>query len=135
MPPGSPYHGLLLPYSIRVDDFTTPDDPDFTPPALHLLTHTHSDHLLGLSATSFSSRVLCSHDAKEMLLRLEPYKERKLQDSMVREDRKLAKAYQHLKVAPQVVNGERDYYGSRDLLVSTNVFLCMIQRGAEISTV
>lgn len=124
MPPGAPYHGFIRPYSIRVDEFTTPsDDPTFVPPALHLLTHTHSDHLTGLAAKSFASKVWCSHDAKEMLLRLEPYKERKLKDSDIREDKKLAKAYQHLKVSPQVVDGRKDYHGSRDLLV--RLLLCI----------
>ena len=118
MPPGSPYHGLVLPYSIRVDEFITPsDDPEFNTPALYLLTHTHSDHLTGLASKSFSSRVWCSHDAKEILLRLEPYKERQLKDSDVREDKKLAKAYKHLKVDPQVFGGRKEYNGSRDLLV------------------
>lgn len=72
MPTGTPYHGRIVEYpSIRVDAFQTPRDvPEFTVD-LYLLTHTHSDHITGLDATSFSQLVLCSADAKHMLLNLE----------------------------------------------------------------
>ncbi|WOO84707.1 5' exonuclease Apollo [Vanrija pseudolonga] len=71
---------------IRVDCFTSPrpgttwllpnpKDPSlpWTPAPnaqLFLLTHVHSDHLLGLS-NSFAGRILCSPDTKRMLLSLE----------------------------------------------------------------
>ena len=77
---GTPYHFYILPYRIRVDDFATPlnQDPSEAP-LLHLLTHTHSDHINGLSARSFGYKVYCSEDAKQMLLRHEVYAERELQ--------------------------------------------------------
>lgn len=77
-------HILEFP-QIRVDCFTAspnppwylpdPDDPSKPPrPApnaqLYLLTHVHSDHLIGLS-NDFTGRIVCSPDTKRMLLRLE----------------------------------------------------------------
>lgn len=55
-------------------DSTTASSSSLTysaPPAqLYLLTHVHSDHLLGLS-DSFTGKIVCSPDTKRMLLRLE----------------------------------------------------------------
>ncbi|KAI6114081.1 beta-lactamase-like protein [Pisolithus sp. B1] len=118
MPTGTPYHSFALPYPIRVDNFTdnVNDLPSpYNRPALHLLTHTHSDHLIGLAAKSFGYQIICSPDAKEMLLRHEVYAERTLFDHEYRAQK--TKTYSHLKVAPCVMpNGEKFYAGSRDLL-------------------
>lgn len=85
--------GCLLEFpQIRVDCFTSrprtqaepwmlpsPDDPTLLTPArpaqLYLLTHVHTDHLLGLS-DNFTGRIVCSLDTKRMLLRLQGEKER-----------------------------------------------------------
>ncbi|KIJ08475.1 hypothetical protein PAXINDRAFT_102543 [Paxillus involutus ATCC 200175] len=118
MPTGTPYHSFALPYPIRVDNFTdTIDDlpPPYNRPALHLLTHTHSDHIAGLAAKSFAYRVICSPDAKEMLLRHEVYAERSLHDHEYRAEKK--RTFGHLKIEPYVMpNGQKFYTGSRDLL-------------------
>ena len=121
MPAGTPYHSFALPYPIRVDNFTdTLDDlpPPYNRPRLHLLTHTHSDHIAGLASKSFAYRVICSPDAKEMLLRHEVYAERSLHDHQYRAEKK--KTFGHLKVDPYVMpNGQKFFTGSRDLLVCT----------------
>ncbi|KAG9317813.1 hypothetical protein JVU11DRAFT_2037 [Chiua virens] len=118
MPAGTPYHSFALPYPIRVDNFTdTLDDlpPPYNRPRLHLLTHTHSDHIVGLASKSFAYRVICSPDAKEMLLRHEVYAERSLHDNEYRTEKK--KTFGHLKVDPYVTpNGQKFFAGSRDLL-------------------
>ena len=117
MPTGTPYHSCILPYRIRVDDFATPADQDpSTAPLLHLLTHTHSDHINGLSAKSFGYKVYCSEDAKEMLLRHEVYAERELQALELRSEK--IRTYSHLRVDPLLFpDGTMYYTGSRDLLV------------------
>lgn len=116
MPTGTPYHSFVLPYRIRVDDFATPLDQDVAPaPALHLLTHTHTDHINGLSAKSFGHRVVCSHDAKEMLLRHEVYAERELKQRDLRVER--VRTFAHLKIDPVHHPAIAYYQGSRDLLV------------------
>lgn len=116
MPTGTPYDAFVLPYPIRVDDFA--DSATLkTVPALHLLSHTHSDHINGLSAKSFASTVLCSVDAKEMLLRHEVYAERALHQMDMRAEK--VRTFQHLKVQPRMLgDGSVYYHGSRDLLVS-----------------
>jgi DNA cross-link repair 1C protein len=117
MPTGTPYHSYILPYRIRVDDFATPVDQDpRTAPLLHLLTHTHSDHINGLSAKSFGYKVYCSEDAKQMLLRHEVYAERELQALELRSEK--IQTYSHLRVDPLLYPDGTIYYtGSRDLLV------------------
>jgi len=117
MPTGTPYNSLVKPYRIRVDDFATPNNQDQeTTPVLHLLTHTHSDHINGLSAKSFGYKVICSHDAKEMLLRHEVYAERELHAQELRAEK--MRTYSHLKVDPLYhPDGSMYYTGSRDLLV------------------
>lgn len=124
MPLGTPYHSFALPYPIRVDNFTdTIDDlpAPYNRPRLHLLTHTHSDHIAGLASKSFAYRVICSPDAKEMLLRHELYTERSLHDHEYRAEKK--KTFSHLKVNPYVMpNGQCFFTGSRDLLVCTQFF-------------
>jgi DNA cross-link repair 1C protein len=115
MPPGTPYNSFVLPYRIRVDDFGQSTTGDCAA-ALHLLTHTHSDHTNGLSAQSFGYTVICSKDSKEMLLRHEVYAERKLREMDLRA--KNTRTYGHLKVDPQTrPDGTMYYTGSRDLLV------------------
>jgi glyoxylase-like metal-dependent hydrolase (beta-lactamase superfamily II) len=119
MPTGTPYNALVLPYRIRVDDFGS---TNFTPtPLLHLLSHTHTDHLNGLSARSFGYTVYCSEDAKEMLLRHEVYVERENREMDLRAQN--VRTYAHLKMDPLVhSDGSKYYTGSRDLLVRWKVF-------------
>ena len=117
MPTGTPYHSYILPYRIRVDDFATPlnQDPSEAP-LLRLLTHTHSDHINGLSTKSFGYKVYCSEDAKKMLLRHEVYAERELQALELRSEK--IRTYSHLRVDPLICPDGTIYYtGSRDLLV------------------
>lgn len=123
MPTGTPYNSLIPPYRIRVDDFTTSTQQDpHAGPLLHLLTHTHSDHINGLSAKSFGFQVYCSFDAKEMLLKHEVYAERALQTLNLRAEK--VRTYSHLKVDPlQFSDGKIYYQGSRDLLVSVFLFV------------
>ena len=113
---GWPLNDLSWPFPIRVDEFGP--TPGFTAvSALHLLSHTHSDHILGLSAKSFASTIICSADAKEMLLRHEVYNERALRDVDLRDEARLSKTFCHLRVPPLLKDGRFDYSGSRDLLV------------------
>ena len=115
MPPGAPYGSFILPYHIRVDEFTGSNTEGITP-LLHLLTHTHSDHITGLASKSFGYNVICSPDAKEMLLRYEVYKERALLAMDIRAEK--TRAFAHLKVDPiQCPDGTMYYTRSRDLLV------------------
>ena len=129
MPLGTPFDAFILPYPIRVDDFTPPSPASSTPTgpysshetpqtaSLYLLTHTHTDHLAGLAARSFGQRIVCSPDAKEMLLRHEVYYERALRDADLRAQQ--VRTYAHLKIEPaRLEDGTLDYVGSRDLLVS-----------------
>lgn len=96
MPPGTPYSSFALPYPIRVDCFTcTAHLPaPYNTPALYLLTHSHTDHILGLSSKSFAARVVCSPDTKEMLLRHEIYLERIKKDA----GEVATRTFAHLKV-------------------------------------
>ncbi|KAI9066819.1 hypothetical protein FKP32DRAFT_1565004 [Trametes sanguinea] len=123
MPQGTPYNAFIPPYPIRVDDFATPSSsvttstgkPHSPPVGLYLLTHTHTDHLNGLAARSFGQTVVCSHDAKEMLLRHEVYAERALRDMDLRAQN--VRTFAHLRVDPQrLEDGTVEYAGSRDLL-------------------
>lgn len=119
MPPGAPYHGFILPYSIRVDQFTgLPSDFPVTP-KLHLLTHTHIDHLTGLSSKSFGYTVVCSEDAKQMLLRHEVFDERSMFEHGIRAEKK--RTFKHLKVAPLRRKDGTVEHGGRDLLVRSLV--------------
>ncbi|KZT09201.1 uncharacterized protein LAESUDRAFT_542480 [Laetiporus sulphureus 93-53] len=116
MPPATPYNSVVRPYRIRVDDFSAPADPHAKQP-LYLLSHTHTDHLYGLSARSFSGNVICSYDAKEMLLKHEVYIERALKDTEVRAEP--VRTFSHLKINPRrLQDGGIDYTGSRDLLTT-----------------
>lgn len=83
MPPGTPYASFALPYPIRVDCFTCTDHlpAPYNTPALYLLTHSHTDHILGLSSKSFAARIVCSPDTKEMILRHEVSLERAKKDA------------------------------------------------------
>lgn len=117
MPTGTPYDSFVLPFKIRVDDFAD-SAALHTIPALHLLSHTHTDHINGLSAKSFSATVFCSVDAKEMLLRHEVYAERALKQMELRSEN--VRTFQHLKIEPRRLgDGTLYYHGARDLLVST----------------
>jgi len=113
MPTGTPYNSFALPYRIKVDNFSTPLNQEVVP-ALHLLTHTHSDHTNGLSLKSFGYVIVCSHDAKEMLLRHEVFAERELRQKDLRSE--LVRTYAHLKV-DRVQSPTAHFQASRDLLV------------------
>ena len=130
MPPGTPYHSFALPYPIRVDNFTAILDdlpPPYNRPPLHLLTHTHSDHIHGLASKSFAYRVICSPDTKEMLLRHEVYAERSLYNHQYRAEKK--KTFGHLKIDPLLMpNGQKFFTGSRDLLVCNLFFSIFFSR-------
>jgi len=118
MPAGAPFHSFIRPYPIRVDAFATPANaPDYQAPSLHLLTHTHTDHLVGLSSNKFGAIVVCSPAAKEMLLNLEPTHERIAYDKGLRRDR--LRPYANLRIDPiKTKDGKMDYTYARDLLVS-----------------
>lgn len=121
--------GHLLEFPrIRVDSFTDPhprsapwtlphpDDPKHaptTPPnaQLYLLTHVHSDHLIGLR-DAFVGRILCSPDTKRMLLRLESEKDKDHYHHGIREVKK--RKYEGL-CARQGPNGIVDYIVSPPL--------------------
>lgn len=117
MPPGTPFHSLIREFPfIRVDAFTDIPEIKNTRPKLHLLTHAHTDHIVGLQAKSFDQPIICSRDTKEILLRLELYKERALHAREFRAEKQ--RAYRHLKVEPRVnADGQIYYQGSKDLLV------------------
>ncbi|KAH7878102.1 uncharacterized protein C8R40DRAFT_1168145 [Lentinula edodes] len=117
MPPGAPFNSFALPYPIRVDCFSaiSPSASEPHNAALHLLSHTHSDHIVGLQAKSFSHTVACSASAKEMLLKYEPYRERALHEEEYRAEH--SHTFRHLKVPPYICsNGEAVFYGAKDLL-------------------
>lgn len=122
MPPGTPYNSFIAPYPIRVDEFSVPQDGSLTVAALHLLTHTHSDHVKGLNAKSFSSVVICSKDAKEMLLRHETYRARCLKEQELAIQR--IRTFSHLKTTNEaseiVAHNDPHAY---DLLVCGFIFL------------
>lgn len=120
MPPGTPYNSFVRPYPIRVDEFTVPRDGSLTVAALHLLSHTHSDHIIGLDAKSFASIVICSEDAKEMLLKHETYKARYLRQEEYLLERQ--RTFKHLQYTVQTnENGPLNI----DLLVSNTQLVCI----------
>lgn len=123
MPAGAPFHSFIRPYPIRVDAFATPADaPDYQVPCLHLLTHTHTDHLAGLSSNSFGAVIICSPAAKEMLLNYEPQHERIEYDKGLRRSR--FRPYANLRIDPiKTKDGKMDYTYARDLLVSSAIGL------------
>ncbi|KAI0309278.1 hypothetical protein OF83DRAFT_87503 [Amylostereum chailletii] len=117
MPPGAPHHGFIPPFPIRVDEFNTPQDDLMKKDAsLFLLSHTHSDHINGLSAKSFGGTIVCSHAAKQMLLKHEPLRERMLKDVDLKGEERDGRTFGHLKKGPLVVGDAVHYGGARDLL-------------------
>lgn len=115
MPPGTPYNSFVKPYPIRVDEFSVPRDGNPTVAALHLLTHTHSDHTIGLNAKSFGSIIICSWDAKEMLLRHETYQARFLrEEEYVVEKQRTFEHLKHSSCSPRDKRGRNEF----DLIVS-----------------
>ena len=64
--------------------------------------------------------MICSPDAKEMLLRHEVFAERQLKEMDIRAEN--VRTYRHLKVPPRTMDdGTVFYNGARDLLVSPKV--------------
>ena len=120
MPEGTPYDSFIHPYPIRVDYFRDNLTQADTVPALHLLSHTHSDHLPGLNAKSFGSIIVCSVEAKEMLLRYESWRARTNLENevIVEKDR----TYSHLKTNVRMRVGEMIHVANRDLLVRASKF-------------
>lgn len=115
MPEGTPYNSFIQPYPIRVDDFRDNLEQGSTVPALYLLSHTHSDHLPGLNAKSFGSIIVCSIEAKEMLLRYESWRARtNLENDIIAEKER---TYSHLKSNVRMRVGEEIHVANRDLLV------------------
>jgi hypothetical protein len=124
MPPGTPDNGFIVPYPIRVDDFANP--PGTRHAVLFMLSHTHSDHIVGLSAKSFSGKIVCSRDAKAMLLLHESYKGRRLKDHELRGEEGSARTFGHLSIKPANVGGRVNYSGCRDLLVRGELFVAFV---------
>lgn len=94
-----------------------PRDGSLTIAALHLLTHTHSDHIIGLNAKSFGSVVICSGDAKEMLLRHETYQARFLREEEYVIEKQ--RTFEHLKYKAQPSSkAQSDLRKNYDLIVS-----------------
>ena len=122
MPPGTPYNSFIKPYPIRVDEFTDKKDGSLAVPALHLLTHTHSDHIIGLNAKGFAAQVICSRDAKEMLLRHETYYARFLRDGEFLPQKR--RTFEHLK--PSITAGSDEGPMNYDLLVSWLYGTCVV---------
>ncbi|PFH48640.1 hypothetical protein AMATHDRAFT_5610 [Amanita thiersii Skay4041] len=114
MPPGTPFDSFVPPYRIRVDDFTQGPSKD-RQAALHLLTHTHSDHINGLASKSFGYTIYCSKDAKEMLLRHEVFREREMYQMKLKAEK--TRTFSHLKVDP-ILRHDGSVFDlcSRDLL-------------------
>ena len=116
MPDGAIPGGYAIPYTnIRIDDFSACEG-DAT--HLYMLTHTHSDHIQGLANKSFASPLVCSKDAKQMLLNHEPLKERLFRDGALKGDYRRPKTFSHLKRNPATVAGKVYWAGTRDLMVS-----------------
>jgi hypothetical protein len=61
--------------------------------------------------------IICSSDAKQMLLRHELYKERFLRDVDLRDEARLSRTFGHLKVSPCLKDGKLDFSAARDFLV------------------
>ena len=76
-----------------------------------------ADDILGPSAKSFASTIICSPDAKQMLLRHELYNERLLRDVDLRDEARLSRTFGHFKVSPCLEDGKLDYTVGRDFLV------------------
>lgn len=118
MPTGTPYDSFVRPYQIRVDNFTGTTGTNRVP-YLYLLSHTHTDHVAGLAARSFSGRIICSPDAKQMLLRHEVYAERTLKDMDIRAEK--VRTFKHLKIDPMAFqDGSLDHTKARDLIVRSS---------------
>ncbi|VDC01293.1 unnamed protein product [Peniophora sp. CBMAI 1063] len=114
MPDGAIPGGYATPYdNIRIDDFSECEG-DAT--HLYMLSHTHSDHIQGLTNKSFASPLVCSKDAKQMLLNHEPLKERLFRDGALKGDYRKPRSFGHLKRDPATVAGKVYWAGSRDLM-------------------
>lgn len=66
----------------------------------YLLTHVHSDHLIGLT-NDFTGNIICSPNTKRMLLRLEAEKDRDYLHSGVREVKR--RKYEGLAARHQII--------------------------------
>ncbi|KZO97143.1 hypothetical protein CALVIDRAFT_554751 [Calocera viscosa TUFC12733] len=113
----TPYPHLHLYPEILVDLFCVPPPPNpQVTPALHLLSHTHVDHIRGLDAKSFCGKVVCSPDAKTMILRMETAKDRVDYDRGLREQK--IRRWARLRVGPRKRDGRLMWDGTRDLLTA-----------------
>ena len=88
---------------------------------IFLLTHVHSDHLLGLT-DSFTGHIICTIDTKAMLLRLEAEAERKNLVDGVRERGKRKYGGLKAKIVDQGTKTERVV--DRIVSVDPNIALC-----------
>ncbi|KZT51312.1 hypothetical protein CALCODRAFT_477336 [Calocera cornea HHB12733] len=113
----TPYPHLHLYPEILVDLFCVPPPPNpQVAPALYLLSHTHVDHIRGLDSPTFCGKVVCSADAKEMILRMETAKDRVDFDRGAREQK--IRRWAKLKVGPSKRDGRLVWEGTRDLLTA-----------------
>ncbi|KDQ20968.1 hypothetical protein BOTBODRAFT_84904, partial [Botryobasidium botryosum FD-172 SS1] len=119
---GSAYCGHIPPYpEIRIDSFADSAASPFPPAKLYLLTHTHSDHIQGLDAKSFGQPVVCSEDAKRMLILGERVADRIAFDKGDISERK--KPWGHLKTRAR--RGDQSSI-SRDLLAEATTALVQL---------
>jgi hypothetical protein len=92
MPTGTPSSDRTI-FVSTTSSQTSWQHTSSTPP------HPYSDHnILGLSAKSFGYTVICSKNAKQMLLKHEVYKERALHEMEYRSQK--TRTFSHLKVDP-----------------------------------
>ena len=61
--------------TFRCDRFTNVKEGEESP-LYYLLSHIHSDHLVGLQRKSFTGQIFCSEITRDLLLRLEPATQR-----------------------------------------------------------
>ncbi|RXK36735.1 hypothetical protein M231_05970 [Tremella mesenterica] len=89
-PQHSPYHNTFtgkkrtIPSRKGKEPATKRDYITAPPAQLFLLTHVHSDHLVGLTS-NFTGRIICTPDTKRMLLRLEGENDRVLREKGITE--------------------------------------------------
>lgn len=103
---------VLREYPLRVDNFT---NSGTIYSALNLLTHSHSDHTLGLASKTFTSQVICSYDTRNIVLNIEPATDRVEFDKGNTSSKN--RTFSHLHVRRPVSSAPHLQGFSRDLLV------------------